>query len=119
MNGYTINKDNTLCFDVEDWHCTDPDNVQFCRKVNDTTFQYIQYKRPETLPHNKFALEVLNNKTLLGDWWEDTIDVTDYDESEINDVLSAYGGILDNVTNEVDRNQLIAECIFETYMFDF
>jgi uncharacterized metal-binding protein YceD (DUF177 family) len=37
----------------------------------------------------------------------------DYSDDEIKEYLSAYGGILDNVNDDVQRNQIIAECIFE------
>ena len=116
-----FNKDNTIHFDVEEWICTDPDENQFCRKVNDTTFEYIQLKNDGLRKfvnsfhlNNKHLLSVLNDKTKITDWYQDEIDVTDYDSDEIGEYLSPYGGILDNVTDEVDRNQLIAECIFET-----
>lgn len=116
-----FNSDNTIHFDVEEWICTDPDENQFCRKVSDTEFEYIQLKNDGLRKfvnsfhlNNKHLLSVLNDKTKITDWYQDEIDVTDYDSDEIGEYLSPYGGILDNVTDEVDRNQLIAECIFET-----
>jgi len=64
--------------------------------------------------HSKGLLNALNDKTHISDWYQGEIDVNDYTTKEINEYLSAYGDILYNVTNEQDRNQLIAECIFET-----
>jgi hypothetical protein len=64
-------------------------------------------------PHSKHLLEVLNDKTKVSDWHQDEIDVTDYSEEEINDYVSPYGEIL-NGSEGAARNQLIAECIFET-----
>ncbi len=116
-----FNKDNTIHFDVNEWSCTDADTMQFCRKVDDATFEYIQLKAEElcqfvTIFHlnNKHLLEVLNDKTNVNDWYQDEIDVNDYDAEEIAEYVSPYGGILEGSSLGVERNQLIAECIFET-----
>jgi hypothetical protein len=109
-----FNSDGTIHFDVNEWTCTDPDQGQFCRKVNETTFEYIQIKDMEGKEHSKKLLDTLNDKTTIKDWYQDEIDVNDYDCDEIGEYVSAYGGILDNVTDEQTRNQLTAECIFET-----
>jgi hypothetical protein len=99
---------------VNEWTNTDPDEGQFCRKISDTEFEYIQLKDMTDKPHSKRLLEVLNDKTTIKDWYQDEIDVNDYDADELGEYLSPYGGILDNVTDEQTRNQLTAECIFET-----
>ena len=118
-----FNKDNTIHFDVEEWVCTDADECQFCRKISDTEYEYIQLKDKELIegidPPSMFKgslakLEALSEKTRPSDWWQEEIDVTDYDADEIGEYLAPYGGILDNVNDEASRNQLIAECIFET-----
>lgn len=116
-----FNKDNTIHFDVEEWSCTDADECQFCRKVNDTTFEYIQLKTDDLKTFvqafqltNKHLLSVLNDRTHVSDWYQDEIDVTDYDSDAIGEYLSPYGGILDGTTDEAERNQIVAECIFET-----
>ena len=108
-----FNKDNTIHFDVNEWVNTDPDEGQFCRKISDTEFEYIQLKDMTDKPHSKRLLEVLNDKTKVNDWWQCEIDVTDYTEEEIKSYVSPYGGILDG-SEGAYRNQLIAECIFET-----
>lgn len=109
-----FNSDGTIHFDVNEWVNTDPDEGQFCRKISDTEFEYIQIKDMSDKPHSKRLLEVLNDKTTIKDWYQDEIDVNDYDADELGEYLSPYGGILDNVTDEQTRNQLTAECIFET-----
>ena len=109
-----FNSDGTIHFDANEWVNTDPDQGQFCRKINDTTFEYIQIKDMEGKEHSKHLLETLNDKTTIKDWWQDEIDINDYDSDEIGEYVSAYGGILDGTTDEVSRNQLVAECIFET-----
>ena len=115
-----FNKDNTIHFDVNEWVCTDADECQFCRKISDTEFEYIQLKTEDLKVfvqsfqlNNKHLLEVLNDKTKVCDWYQDEINVTEYDTDDIADYVAPYGGILDGSDGAV-RNQLIAECIFET-----
>ena len=115
-----FNKDNTIHFDVNEWVCTDADQCQFCRKVNDTTFEYIQLKGDSLKKfvdifqlNNKYLLEVLNDRTHIADWYQDEINVEDYDADEIGEYVLPYGEILEG-SDGAERNQLIAECIFET-----
>lgn len=110
-----FNADGTIHFDVKEWVNTDPDEGQFCRKINDTTFEYIQLKDMTDKPHSKKLLEVLNDKTTIKDWYQDEISVNDYDWEQIGRYVSAYGGdeYLGN-SEGAERNQLIVECIFET-----
>lgn len=112
-----FNKDNTINFDTSKWECTDVDQMQFCRKINDHVFEYIQLKDVDgdysVYFKNKNALDYLNGITSPNEWYQDIIDITDYSDDEIKEYLSAYGGILDNVNDDVQRNQIIAECIFE------
>ena len=115
-----FNKDNTIHFDVNEWVCTDADQCQFCRKVNDTTFEYIQLKGDSLKKfvdifqlNNKYLLEVLNDRTHIADWYQDEINVEDYDADEIGEYVLPYGEILEG-SEGAERNQLIAECIFET-----
>lgn len=109
-----FNKDNTIHFVPSEWSCTDPDEGQFCRKISDTEFEYIQIKDMTNKPHSKKLLEVLNDKTTIKDWWQDEIDIMDYDVDALGEYVSAYGGdeYLGN-SEGAERNQLIAECIFE------
>lgn len=110
-----FNSDGTIHFDVNEWTNTDPDEGQFCRKVNDTTFEYIQIKDMEGKEHSKRLLEVLNDKTTIKDWYQDEIDVNGYNSDQIGSYISAYGG--DEFLGDsegAERNQLIVECIFET-----
>ena len=110
-----FNSDGTIHFDVNEWTNTDPDEGQFCRKVNETTFEYIQFKDMSGKPHSKRLLEVLNDKTTIKDWYQDEIDVNDYNSDQIGSYISAYGG--DEFLGDsegAERNQLIVECIFET-----
>lgn len=111
-----FNEDNTINFVTSQWECTDIDQMQFCRKINDHVFEYIQLKDADgdfAYYKNKNALDYLNGITTAAEWYQDIIDITDYSDDEIKEYLSAYGGILDNVNDDVQRNQIIAECIFE------
>jgi len=110
-----FNRDNTIYFEPSEWTCTDPDNGQFCRVIDSHTFEYIQIKDMEGKEHSKKLLKTLNDKTTINDWYQDEIDVNDYDSDEIGKYVSAYGG--DEYLGDsegAERNQLIAECIFET-----
>ncbi len=71
------------------WFCTDSDNDQYCRKINDTTFDFAELN---------FAK----------DWVRETIRLENYTDDEIEEFLEPYGFI------EEVENQIIAECIFET-----
>jgi len=113
-----FNDDNTIHFDRNEWVCTDERNFQYCRKVNDTTFEYIQLKDLELIRDSLCtrlrALDYLNDETGVDDWYQDEIDVTRYDDEKIREYIAPFSGILDGVEDPVERNQLIAECIFET-----
>jgi hypothetical protein len=60
-----FNKDNTIHFDVEEWICTDADECQFCRKISDTEFEYIQLKNEDlkNLTTNSLLKEILLSLT--------------------------------------------------------
>ena len=62
------------------------DQGQFCRKISDTEFEYIQFKDMTDKPHSKRLLEVLNDKTTIKDWYQDEIDVNDYDSDQIGEL---------------------------------
>lgn len=103
---------DALDFYSNRWICTDPDTYQFCRKISDTEFEYIQLKESAIDKFNvkgygKTALDYLSGKTFARDWYHSIIDVTSYSPEEIAEYVAPYG------MPEVD-NQLIAECIFET-----
>lgn len=117
MFNNSFNHNGTIHFNVEEWSCTDPDEFQFCRKVSDTEFEYIQLKDKEkvkdSLCAGRNALRYLNDETIPSDWYQDEICVTDYDAEELAEYLEPYGGILDGTTDETIINQLTCECIFE------
>lgn len=112
-----FNRDNTIHFVPSEWMCTDPDEVQFCRIISKTEFEYIQLKEgalKDQVQGGCNALAALDGETTINDWYQCEIDVTDYDADELGDYVAPYGEILDGVEDEQGRNQLMAECIFET-----
>ena len=85
-----FNKDNTINFDTSKWECTDVDQMQFCRKINDHVFEYIQLKDVDgnsAYFKNKNALDYLNGITTADEWYQDIIDITDYSDDEIKEYL--------------------------------
>lgn len=117
MFNNSFNRNGTIHFNPSEWSCTDVDEFQYCRKVSDTEYEYIQLKDlskvEDSLCIGTQALEYLNDTTCAKDWYQDEICVTDYDAEDIAEYLQPYGGILDNVTDQAAINQLICECIFE------
>lgn len=102
------------------WKCTDPDEYQYCRKVSDTTFEYIQLKENGVKQRLSLsgitgtnALYCLGGDTKPEDWHFDTIDVSKMSDKDIIDAVSPYGRILEGVEDKEEVNQLIAECAFE------
>ena len=118
-----FNNNGTIHFEMSEWTCTDPNECQFCRKISDTEFEYIQLRNKALLngkSYGKNALLALNDNTKINDWYEDEIDVNNYTDREKEEYLAPYGGILDGWEKDADRNQLVAECIFETDgVYDF
>lgn len=108
--------DNKIHFVPSEWICTDPDEVQFCRVINGHTFEFIQLKNDQMREEVKGgfnALAALDEETIVKDWYEDEININDYDADQLGREIAPYSGILDGVSDFVERNRLIAECIFE------
>ena len=64
--------------------------------------------------YGKNLLKYLNKKTTIDDWEQEVIDVSVYSDEEIREYVSPYGYNLNEWEKERDRNQIIAECVFET-----
>lgn len=99
------------------WECTDPDNHQYCKKINDHCYDYKEFNR------NAFTLEYLTKNSLVVDnlfhndeyWIKDTIDMSKYTDKEIQNHISAYHKDLDELKLIYgdDWRQIVCECIFE------
>lgn len=84
-----------------EWKCTDPDMNQWGRLVGGRVYEF---KQDMKYPDGSVVKE------------EETIDLNDYTEEEINDHLSAYGWDIEQLKEEnslEDAEWLMAECIFE------
>ena len=110
-----------IIFKPSEWICTDPDEMQFCRPISKTEFEYIQLSNMELKlkyqhGYGKNLLKYLDKKTTIDDWEQEVIDVSVYSDEEIREYVSPYGyhGILDDWKDEQNRYQIIAECVFET-----
>jgi hypothetical protein len=120
FDGLIDETDGTISFNTEEWSCTDPDTCQFCRKISDTEFEYIQLKEDvfdklKVQGYGKKALDFLNGRTYPADWYQDIIDVDEYDDDEVEEYLAPYGyDFADFNCYTKENNQIIAECIFET-----
>lgn len=122
-------------------HCTDPDQLQFCLKISDTSFRYCEFDRsalcgvtegrdpelfrkykgyPEKLiadaKSDPEVLEFIRNDSL---WISAVIDSHDIDMETRADLLNTYGIPIEDFEEGAERNQIIVEMYFETYIDDF
>ena len=113
-----VNRNNKVYFEPSEWSCTDRDNMQFCRKIDNTCFEYIQLKESKKVWAKEQTkdvdniLEVLSYCTEMEDWYYEIIDVNDLSKADIDEVLDCYGNFGYNSISDVP-NQLIAEAWFE------
>ena len=95
---------------VGPWFLTDDSCAQYCRKVSDTEYEFVQLQWMDMLPHEDSDYCVTNS----------TIDVGSMD---LDDVENAIYGFYDSISALVesygkdmsiaDYCQIIAECAFE------
>lgn len=96
------------------WFCTDPDCLQYCKKVNDTEFKLIQAVWLDTCSDDtrvENAKDNSDNYAVCADFIK--LDLFSDEEKEI--FLDSYGHTLKSVKENYgdDSNQIIAEYIFE------
>lgn len=82
------------------WKCTDIDNLQFAKRIDDRTWQYRQYSEDGD------------------DYREETVCLDDYTEQEIEGAMIGYYGRkqLEALRKNPCFNQIACECIFEEDM---
>ncbi|MDR2005321.1 MAG: hypothetical protein LBQ74_20045 [Prevotella sp.] len=120
---------------------TDPDTLQFCIVISDTSFWYCEFDQsnfcgvtegrdlelfqkykgyPEKLiadaKNDPEVLEFIQNKCF---WISATIDSDDIDEETEADLFNTYGMKPEDFGEGAERNQIIAEMYFEVYVDDF
>lgn len=102
------------------WFCTDPDCMQFCRKVNETEFEFIQVVWLDTCgddPVAENAKDESDNYAVCTGY----IDLDCYSLNDIECSIYSYGYTLETIKEIYgeDVNQIIAECLFEDdYLYD-
>lgn len=113
-----VNQEKWVYFEPSEWECTDRDQFQFCRKIDDTCFEYIQLKESkidwakEETKDSDNLLEDFSFCTKMEDWYYEIIDVNDLSKENIDELLDCYGNFGYDSRDKVP-NQLIAEAWFE------
>ena len=105
---------------ISSYECTDRDNMQFCRKINEHEFEYIQLKETKLVSIKEItkndnptmALVTALQYTEQKDWYYEIIDVNDLSKEDIDELLDCYGNFGYDSKDKVP-NQLIAEAWFE------
>ena len=96
------------------WFCTDPDCLQYCKKVSETEFSFIQAVWLDTCKGDTRAENAKddsdNYAVCVG-----YIDLELYSDEDKEGSLGSYGYTLESVKEIYDEgaNQIIAECLFE------
>lgn len=87
---------------------TDVDNQQVCIKLSEDVYIYSQ----QTYIGYSYYTD---NKKDVGVYYTETYDLRNYNEEEIEDLISGYYDSLENLKEEVPDNwkQIALECIFE------
>lgn len=83
------------------WRLTDPDNLQYGRRLSTYVFEFKEYDRNNYKPNNL--------------WIRDTIDLTTFSFSDIANYIEGYYDNMDELCKiyGADSCFIIAECIFE------
>ena len=100
--------------EIDSWICTDPDCMQYCKKINKTEYEFIQAVWLDTCGDDKRAenaKDKSDNYTVCTGY----IDLNLYSEDYKEGSISSYGYTMDLVKEIYgnDANQIIAECLFE------
>lgn len=85
------------------WVCTDLDNQQYGRKINNGHYEFKELNR-NTSDYEK-----------LDEWIEGEVVLSNYTDSQIQNHLSAYYDSIQEVKDTYGDNWewIVAECIFE------
>jgi hypothetical protein len=100
---------------IGNWTCTDVDNQQYGRKINDNTFEFKEWDKEynHLFDTTEEKIDLFDNSTY---WIQDTIDISDYSDEDINDFIDPYYNSIEDIIEiygKEDANWIIAECIFE------
>ena len=107
------------------WTCTDCNQYQYARQVNDDTWEFIQAWNPKRLRRNALEfckkLDVTETVALLPEFYYDELSLSDYTKEELWDDVAAYYSRAEfedmyNGTgqwNSESGKAIILECVFE------
>lgn len=96
------------------WFCTDPDCMQYCKKVNETEYQFVQTVWLDTCNGDTKAANAENeddNFAVCSGY----IDLDLYSDEDIKCSITSYGYTMESAKEIYGDclNQIIAECLFE------
>lgn len=96
------------------WFCADDDCMQYCQKINDKEFRFIQAVWLDTCGDDPKAVNRIDdsdNYAVCGGY----IDLDYYSLEEQEGAISSYGYTMESIKEMYgdESNQIIAECIFE------
>lgn len=100
------------------WICTDPDNMQFARQINETTWEYRQLKDDVELTCHHYLYDIERFKDV---WWCEKfmwdiaiINANDYTEQEQWEHVKHFYTSEEFLEFRLQRDwQMVCECIFE------
>ncbi len=110
---------------INDYLCTDPATLQYCKKLNSNTYLYVQFN---DFDYSDEFDRIKEDESLLKEffsedkfWIKATIDIREYTDKEITDYIKSYGYTLKNIKEiyPIEWEQIIAESIFETDLYEF
>lgn len=110
---------------VDGWHCTDPDTLQFCKRLDEKQFRFKTFRMYEDIRTNNIAREALLKYLGIdyimnaqgfkdgSNWFEADIDLNEYSQEELYSIAeSYYGG--QHIERFMDDPALMAEMVYET-----
>lgn len=94
------------------WYCTNSDSLQYCNDLGDRRYEFVEVVCLDFTESNK---ESENGKYTVKSAY---IDLNDYSLEDVEEAISPYYGSLDelvydNTYSDEERDELVAECIFE------
>lgn len=87
---------------LKNWICTDPDCSQFCKKLSDSKYQFVEVR------HHKFYNVVIF-----------TVDLKDYTLDDIWGYCKSYYDSFETIVSDygfMESFRIMAECIFEGHI---
>ncbi|MBR5014309.1 MAG: hypothetical protein IKY16_06855 [Bacteroidales bacterium] len=90
---------------INQWICTDPDNAQFCQKLDDMTFAYTEVREYDGRYISCYAVMFLREYTF----------------DRLEDYCRSYYNSIEQIVHDygfAESFRIMAECIFEQTPYD-